>query len=155
MRRAPWFSVAALAAALAGCAGSEMPPHFSKTVIQNPVCNGLPAERWLVGEWGSPNTQVDFRIAGDNITWTYNRDAGVMSERWGLKQPARGDGSVRRVNGCEIEMGGFYSSYGGTQRAVGTPLDFWMTYDGSRRLTGTGLGFGKEKFEIFWLKKEK
>ena len=153
MRIQPWFLLAALAAVLAGCSGSEMPPHFGKTIIQNPGCSGLPAEEWLLGEWGTRNTRVTFQKAGGNITWTYIRDSGVMSERWGLKEPARGDGSVRRINGCEIEMGGFYSSFGGTQRALGTSMDFRMTYDGAGRLSGTGLGFGKEKFEVFWLKR--
>jgi hypothetical protein len=99
-----------------------------------------------------PHTKVVFRRESKDIVWEYQREAGVVSPRWGEKQPATAKGTVTRVQGCEVEMKGKYTSYGGTQKAVGTPMQYLVAFDGARMLQGKGLGFGKEWFETRWMK---
>jgi len=111
-----------------------------------------PPDAWLLGEWGMSHTKVVFRRAGKDIVWDYLREPGAVSPRWGEKQPATATGTVTRVQGCEIEMKGRYTSYGGTQKAVGTSMQYVVTFDGAGMLQGKGLGFGKEWFETRWIK---
>ncbi|MGQ0677225.1 MAG: hypothetical protein ACT4N4_14230 [Rhodospirillales bacterium] len=111
-----------------------------------------PPDAWLLGNWGTSLTHVRFAREGKDIVWEYRREPGVVSERWGEKQPATARGTVARVTGCEIELKGKYTSFGGTQRAVGTPMQYLLTFDGQRMLQGKGLGFGKEWFEARWLR---
>ncbi len=111
-----------------------------------------PPDQWLVGQWGMPHTQVTFRREGKEIVWEYVREAGVVTQRWGEKQPATAKGTVTRITGCEIEMKGKYTSFGGTQKAVGTPMQYLVVFDGAATLQGKGLGFGKEWFETRWMR---
>ena len=121
---------------------------------QNPpdsACGGKSVDEWLLGHWGaSDKTRIDFRRSGDKILWRYKRDAGVMTQRWGEKQPAEGEGDVHSVKGCAIQLRGKYTSYAGSVagKAVGAVMNYDLTFDGQRRLTGTGFGWGKEPFEI-------
>lgn len=109
-------------------------------------------DQWLIGEWGMPHTKMTFRREGKDIVWDYVREKGVVTQRWGEKQPATAKGTVTRIAGCDIEMKGKYTSFGGTQKAVGTPMQYIVTFDRARTLSGKGLGFGKEWFEVRWLR---
>lgn len=109
-----------------------------------------PPDAWLIGSWGTPLTHVQFKHEGKDIAWEYRREPGVVTERWGEKKPAIAKGIVTRVQGCEVEMKGAYTEYGGTQKAVGYPMQYLVTFDGARMLQGKGLGFGKEWFEVQW-----
>jgi len=111
-----------------------------------------PPDAWLLGSWGTTLTHVEFKREGKDIVWEFRRESGVVTQRWGKKEPAKARGTVTRVQGCEIEMKGKYTEFGGTQKAVGTPMQYLLTFDGERMLAGKGLGFGKEWIETLWLK---
>lgn len=153
MNGARWILLSAFAVILGGCADSLNTSRAGKTVVQNAECHGLRPEKWLAGGWGAQNTRVTIQASDGTFTWEYTRDPGATSERWGLKEPAKAYGTVSRINGCEIDLDGHYTAYGGTPRAVGSPMTYRMKYDGSRILAGTGLGWGRETFQVRWSKR--
>jgi hypothetical protein len=138
----------AAALALAAASAAAQAPTYSGD------CAGRPAEDWLPGRWTSADEKIEVRFVrdGGRIVWRYDRASGVVTERWGEKKTATAEGEVVSVAGCAVEMRGRYTAYGGTSRAVGTPMEYSMTYDGRGGLAGSGLGFGRERFSTRWVK---
>ena len=134
-----------------------MPVSADDKVSYTGDCEGQAAEQWLAGVWhsafaGDDKVTVEIRRAGSEFVWKYDRGAGVVTQRWGQKATAQATGKVTLVDGCTVELRGRYSAYGGTQMAVGTPMEYSMVFDGRLTMSGSGLGFGRERFRDRWVK---
>ena len=135
------------------------PAHAGDKVSYKGDCEGKPAEQWLTGVWHSAfaagdKITVEIRRAGSEFVWTYDRAAGVVTQRWGEKPTARAAGKVTSVDGCAVELRGAYTAYGGTQRAVGSMMEYSMVFDGGLTMSGSGFGFGRERFGDRWVKRD-
>ena len=99
-----------------------------------------------------------FRRDDANVLWRYVRRAGVITQRWGEKEPAEAEGQVATIAGCAIVMRGVYTSYANSKMrssrsAVGEPMIYQVTFDGRASLFGRGIGHGKEYFDTRFVKK--
>lgn len=110
-----------------------------------------PAKTWLIGNWSMEKQLLSIRQEGGRLVWRYDREPGLVTARWGVKATAVAEGTVNLVRGCEIELQGHYTQYGGTPRAVGSPMEYRLHFDGVA-LAGSGLGWGKERFAVRWRK---
>jgi hypothetical protein len=108
-----------------------------------------PADAWLLGRWSMEKQRLTIRRDGDRLVWLYEREPGLVTARWGVKATAAAEGTVNAVRGCEIELRGRYIQYGGTPKALGSPMEYTLRLDGDR-LAGSGLGWGKERYAVAW-----
>lgn len=129
---------------------------LSSDVSAATECSAGPAESWLAGRWGSEKTTVVIRHDGDGLHWTYERIAGLATEAWGIKAPAKAVGRVVTIDGCTAHLEGVYTEYGGIgnrgRPAVGSPMRYTVELKSPRLLVGEGLGYGLQPFPVTWRK---
>ncbi|MBI3199234.1 MAG: hypothetical protein HYZ40_17340 [Rhodospirillales bacterium] len=121
-------------------------------------CNGVVPEVWLSGTWEAAvdlQTMV-IRRAGGSLVWTYDRKAGVTSERWGDKVAAAGSGTVEALDGCRAVLKGQYTRFDGSgQRGrptVGSAMEWKFLQTAPGVVASEGLGYGRETFRLRWTK---
>lgn len=121
-------------------------------------CDVISPQDWLVGTWqaASEVQTLVVRRDGAELVWTYDRKAGVRSEKWGNKVPAAGAGTVESLNGCRAILKGHYTRYDGPgQRGrppVGSPMEWKFLQTAPGVVTSEGLGYGREPFRLRWRK---
>lgn len=121
-------------------------------------CDGVTPEAWLVGTWEAARDVQTLVVRRDGATlvWTYDRKAGVKSERWGDKVAAGGSGTVDALDGCRAILKGRYTRFDGPgQRGrppVGSPMEWKFLQTGPGVVSAEGLGYGQEKFQLRWRK---
>ncbi|MSO66105.1 MAG: hypothetical protein EXQ85_10015 [Alphaproteobacteria bacterium] len=93
---------------------------------------------------------------GDFFVWTYERLAGVKSERWGDKVPAAAEGIVTKIDDCRALLEGQYTRFEGSgQRGrspIGSPMEWRFRSASPNEVLSEGLGYGRESFRIRWQK---
>jgi len=123
-------------------------------------CNGVAPEDWLVGTWEalSDVQTLVVRREGDALVWTYVRNAGVTSPKWGDKVPAAGAGKVEALDDCRAVLKGRYTRFDGPgQRgrpAVGSPMEWRMLQTAPGYVASEGFGYGRETFQLPWRKSQ-
>jgi hypothetical protein len=131
---------------------------FSSSMAMAGDCDGVTPETWLAGTWEAAvdaQTMV-VRRTGGSLVWTYDRKAGVTSERWGEKVAAAGSGTVDALDGCRAFLKGHYTRFDGQgQRgrpAIGSPLEWKFLQTAPGIVASEGLGYGRETFRLRWTK---
>ena len=121
-------------------------------------CDGVAPEDWLVGSWEAAidaQTLV-VRRNGATLVWTYDRKAGVTSDRWGEKVAASGSGTVDALDGCRAILRGHYTRFDGPGQQgrppVGSPMEWKLLLTGAGVIASEGLGYGREAFRLRWHK---
>lgn len=121
-------------------------------------CDGVTPEGWLAGTWqaASDLQTLVVRRDGAKLVWTYDRKAGVRSEKWGDKVAAAGSGTVETLDGCRAILKGHYTRYDGPgQRSrppVGSPMEWKFLQTAPGVVTSEGLGYGRQPFLLRWRK---
>ena len=121
-------------------------------------CNGVAPEDWLVGAWeaGADTQTLVVRRDGARLVWTYDRKAGVTSDRWGAKVVASGSGTVDALDDCRAILRGHYTRFDGSgktgQQTVGSPMEWKFLLTGPGVVASEGLGYGREAFHLRWRK---
>ena len=121
-------------------------------------CGGAAPEAWLVGTWEAATDVQTLVVSRDGATlvWTYDRKAGVTSERWGDKVAAGGSGTVDALVGCRAVLKGSYTRFDGPgQRGrppVGSPMEWKFLQTAPGVVSSEGLGYGRETFWLRWRK---
>ncbi len=121
-------------------------------------CDGVTPEAWLAGTWqaASDLQTLVVRRDGVKLVWTYDRKAGVRSEKWGDKVAAAGSGTVEMLDGCRATLKGRYTRFDGPgQRGrppVGSPMEWKFLQTAPGVVTSEGLGYGRAPFRLQWRK---
>ncbi len=121
-------------------------------------CDGVAPEVWLVGAWEAATEAQTLVVRRDGATlvWTYDRKAGVTSDRWGEKVAASGSGTVDALGGCRAILKGHYTRFDGPgergRPAVGSSMEWKFLLTGPGVVASEGLGYGREAFRLRWHK---
>lgn len=111
-----------------------------------------------MGKWHSTKTTVVIQRESNALAWTYDREEGLATERWGEKAAAKAAGRVEKIEGCKAILKGAYTAYygrGSTSRpAVGWPMEYIVELSAPGLLIGEGIGYGREPFRVMWRKAE-
>ena len=113
---------------------------------------GAPGD-WLIGRWSQPHNSLVIRRQGPTLVYEWEREPGVMTERWGEKAPARGEGQVTRIAGCSVEMSGAYV-WSTTDAIIGREMTYKLALTESTVLQGEWYGAGYSWLRAFWRKVE-
>lgn len=114
------------------------------------LCFNKPAKNWLVGKWSWNAQTWNFEIKGDELIWSWVRGEGLVTQKWGLKKPAKGEGKVTNIEGCSLRLNGTYTSYDGSSAgdAVGDEIIYKLEMFNGTSMEGTGYGHGKEDYNV-------
>jgi hypothetical protein len=120
-------------------------------------CSSALPERWLAGTWHAEQTTLVIEKKGDGYVWNFDRKSGQMSKTWGEKETATATGSVSTIKGCQIELKGAYTAFGGAgqkgRNPVGWPMSYTLDLIAPAHLAGTGLGYGQKPYRMIFSRK--
>lgn len=142
--------VSALLFLLVGCATAPTAPTVEAAAGSCAAGNGAPGD-WLIGRWSHPYNILMIRREGTAIVYEWERKPGLVTERWGEKAPAKGQGQVTRIAGCEVEMKGSYT-WSTTDKIVGQRMIYKLVLTAPNMLRGEWFGAGATWLSVSWLK---
>ena len=141
---------------LVDAASASMDEPTKALMAEN--CSSALPERWLVGTWKTGKVTLTITKQGDGFVWNYDRKAGQMTKTWGEKATAEAGGRVEVIKGCDVELKGAYTAYGGSgapgRNPIGWPMTFSLVLVKPNVLLGTGLGYGQKTFRTGYIKEK-
>ena len=139
---------------LNGCAVAATAPIVDASVRPCAAsAAGTAPGDWLIGRWSHPYNTLVIRRQGPSLVFEWEREAGLVTERWGEKAPAKGQGQVTRIAGCAVDMNGSYV-WSTTEAIVGREMIYRLALTEPTVLRGEWYGAGRTWLTVSWRKEQ-